>query len=121
MMDDTTTLMARLPEPAPPPALAATVMARIAREAARDAVAAPARRRREGLAWLCALAGLAVVFGLSAWGWIGAALPHPMSWSIGPGIPDVLPVEGPAVPLLALGLLLYLAGLFAPLRSGIRR
>lgn len=117
MNDDLTPLMTRLPDPAPPSTLAATVMARIAREDEARQVAAVEPARRERPTWIWALVGIAVVVGASAWGWLTAGtLPDLTSPRIGPGTPALMP-GGPAAAIIALGLLVYLAGLFAPLRD----
>jgi len=116
MNDELTPLMTRLPDPAPPPTLTATVMARIAREeeARHAAVIEPVRRERP--AWPWALVGIAVVIGASAWGWLAAGtVPDLISPRIGTGAPLLTP-GGPAAVGITLGLLVYLAGLFAPLR-----
>jgi len=84
------------------------------------------RRSRDGRvgswndlpAWVAALAGLAIVFV----SWINGGL-EPNSLldliSLQAGSPNVvgMPPNGLAVLGLALGLLLYLAGLFAPVRK----
>jgi hypothetical protein len=123
MIDHVATLMARLPEPTPPASLKATVMARIAREAelqqdlAAEA-ADPARIPRERPVWIWTLAGgLATVIGTSAYGWLVAgALPSLTAPLIGGGAPTLIPMQGSAALIIGLGLLIYLAGLFAPLR-----
>lgn len=123
MMDDLTSVLERLPEPMPPSTLTATVMARIEREAERkaDAGEAPVPRHREHRAWLWTLAGAALVLGVSLYGpLVKGALPDFTSSRIGFGRKGVLPVEGRTALLLALGLVVYLVGLFAPLRSGGR-
>jgi hypothetical protein len=121
----------RLPEPEPPATLVGTVMARVSRladERTPASVASPAwkRRSRDGRvgswndlpAWVAALAGLAIVFV----SWINGGL-EPNSLldliSLQAGSPNVvgMPPNGLAVLGLALGLLLYLAGLFAPVRK----
>ena len=124
MIDHVETLMAQLPEPTPPASLKATVMARIAREAelqqdlAADA-ADPARISRERPVWIWTLAGgLATLIGASAYGWlVKGALPSFTAPLIGGGVPTLIPMQGSAALIIGLGLLIYLAGLFAPLRS----
>lgn len=121
-MDDLTPLMSRLPEPAPPATLMATVMARIEREAAQYSpgaeASAPARQRRDRPAWLWTLVGAAVVLGVSAAGWLETgALPGVTLARTGFGRPLAMPGAGPASMILGAGLLLYLVGLLAPLRS----
>ena len=119
-------LLARLPEPTPPPTLAATVMARIARLPDRAATAMPMRRpvptRGERPAWALTAVGVLVVVGLTVHGWMaGGVLPDITSARIGLGRPSVMAVEGWSTLLLGLGLWLFLVGLFAPLRSKGRR
>jgi len=118
--------MRRVGEPRPPAHLRPQVMARVssAAEAGRPArVSAPLQhrgRRRASphfLAWLGALAGIAVS---AAW-WLRQPAEF-ARWTSGRGLPlvarDLVEVAHPhTAALLALGLLLYLAGLFAPLRS----
>lgn len=122
-MDDLTPLMSRLPEPAPPAALMATVMARIERETAQYSpgaeASAPARHGRDRPAWLWTLVGAAVVLGVSAAGWLETgALPGVTLARTGFAKPLAMPGVGPASMILGAGLLLYLVGLLAPLRSG---
>jgi len=124
MIDHVTTVMARLPEPTPPASLKATVMARIAREAERQQdiaaeTANPARIRRERPVWIWTLAGgLATVAGTSVYGWlVRGALPSFTSPLIGGVAPTLIPIQGSAALVIGLGLLVYLAGLFAPLRQ----
>jgi hypothetical protein len=124
MIDQVTSELGRLPEPAPPSTLAATVMARVARLPEPEALPAPGERgrariaaRREWPAWAWALSGVVVVFAAHVYDWrVAGRWPDLMSSRIGGVLPAVLPVEGLAAPILALGLVLYLAGLFAPLR-----
>ncbi len=124
--------MTRLPEPVPPATLVTTVMARVSRLAEQPAPASLASRASVGTArherarrssdlpaWVAGLAGLAIVFV----SWIGSLNEADLaagliSSRIGP--PDLLHVSlnGSAALGLALGLLLYLAGLFAPYRLG---
>jgi hypothetical protein len=118
MSDDIRPLLARLPEPAPPATLAATVMARIEQEAGRGRrpleVAAGTRAR---FFWLYVLAGAVVVIGTIASGWASAgSVPDVLSSRIGNRSLVLLPIDGLALIPFAAGLLLYLAGLFAPLR-----
>ena len=123
MIDHVATVMARLPEPTPPASLKATVMARIAREAEQQDIAAeaadPARIRRERSAWIWTLAGgLATVMGASVYGWlVRGAMPSFTSPLIGGVSPTLIPMQGSAALVIGVGLLIYLAGLFAPLRA----
>lgn len=123
--------LTRLPEPVPPATLVTTVMARVSRLAEGPASASLAYRAPKGnsreervrglidlAAWVAALAGLAIVFV----SWINArqeagSLLDLMSSRIGP--PNLLSMSpnGPAALGLALGLLLYVAGLFSPLHN----
>jgi hypothetical protein len=118
--------LADLPEPTMPEGLAARTMARIAR--LEDEPATPASRSPEGgvlgvggtgRAWALALAGHAVGFGALVFVLLtgGSSASDLTSSRIGglgslAGIPETAPVTL----ALATGLLLYLAGLFAPLR-----
>jgi hypothetical protein len=123
--------LTRLPEPVTPATLAATVMARVTRlDAARPpaplATPLPAAASREVRAspwkdvpaWVAALAGVALVFvswtagRLEAASWIGLVSSQVVTPS-----PVRLPPNGPVTVGLAVGVLLYLAGLFAPLRG----
>lgn len=122
MIDDLKPLLQGLPEPPPPPSITATVMARIARDVERRAdgqVTAPARRISDVAAWAYTFAGVAMVLVVCTYGWFSTgSLPDLTSARIGPGRPALMPVLGPFSVPLALGLLVYLAGLFSPLRSG---
>lgn len=124
MNDDLAPLLKELTEPAPPPTMTATVMARIAREAERRAevpAVAPADRRADVAAWLYTFAGVAVVLLVCGYGWISTrSMPDLTSARIGLGRPTLIPVQGPLLVALGLGLLFYVAGLFAPLRSAGR-
>jgi hypothetical protein len=103
-----------LAEPNAPSTITATVIARIARES-NATLAAQAPRRRERPTWILTVAGLlamCVAFGI---GWASTGAPSPLTTKIGGGLS--LPFGGPAVVVLAGGLMVYLAGLFAPLRA----
>lgn len=117
-MDDLAPVMSQLPDPDPPATLAATVMARIHREADEQAAfPAVVVSRRDIASWWWTLAGVALVFGAAIYGWYATgATPDIVSSRIGPGRPALIPTAGPGGMVLALGLLCYLAGLFAPLR-----
>jgi uncharacterized membrane protein YtjA (UPF0391 family) len=124
MIDPIEPLLTRLPEPAPPPALAATVMARIAREsesgrtAVNRPVRSPAVQRGDGLGWLWVVSGLIVVVGLTLHEWVIIGSPPDVTSSrIGFGGLVLMPAGGPASLLLGVGLVLFLLGLFAPLRQ----
>jgi hypothetical protein len=121
MNDDIRPLISQLPEPAPPTTLTASVMARIAREADREtapATAAFARQRGEWIFWLWITTGLAIVLGSTVQGWLsGGSLPDLTSPRIGFGGLTLMPFDGPVTVFIAIGVLVYLAGLFAPLRT----
>ncbi|MCX6545861.1 MAG: hypothetical protein NTV05_15790 [Acidobacteria bacterium] len=123
--------LTHLPEPVPPATLVTTVMARVSlldEEPASASLAYRASKEnsREGgvrdlndlPVWVAAFAGLAIV--VVSWitgGQEAGSLLDLMSSRIGP--PNLLRMSpnGSAVLWLALGLLLYLAGLFSPLRD----
>ena len=123
MNDEFGQLMTKLDEPEPPASLKATVMARIARESEKQetpaAAVATARTQRghDWNAWLCVVAGFCVVILMSGYGWLAeGALPDVASPRLGPVRVALIP-DSPTVLIVGLGLLAYLAGLFAPLRS----
>jgi hypothetical protein len=124
MIDDLKPLLQDFPEPPPPSSITATVMARIARDVERraeDQVTAPERRASDVAAWACTTAGVLAVVTLCFVGWVSSgAFPDLTSARIGLGRPSLIPVGGPLSMLMGLGLLVYLAGLFAPLRNGRR-
>ena len=114
MIDDLGGTLARLPEPQAPSALAATVMARVSR-ADRPSDAPRRSGAREWRAWLRIAAGLALVAGVIAAGWLTAGdLPDVTSSRIGSGGRMLAPTDGAALLLLAFALWLFLGGLFAP-------
>jgi hypothetical protein len=121
MMDDLTPILSRLPEPMPASTLTATVMARIEREAEEKAdakAAAPASRAREFQTWLWTLVGVSLGLVVFINGWLSAgSLPDFTAARIGPKRAPLMPIGTSASLLLAVGLLVYVAGLFAPLRS----
>jgi len=117
----------RLPEPALPAGLTAGITARIARldeERAAGAGEPPrvarAQSGRDRLAWAAALVGVAIGLGAQAYRLVlGEATLDLISPRISGGmngVVEMLPAS-PAVAVLAAGLLLYLVGLFAPLRG----
>jgi hypothetical protein len=126
MTERLTSEMGRLPELVHPTSMATNVMARIARlpdERTRiphvpdtpRTVTTPAQGER--LAWTWILAGVAIVFGTYIYGGVAAwAPPDLTSFRIGTVQLTTLPGKDPVVLCLAAGLLLYLAGLFSPLR-----
>jgi hypothetical protein len=120
MNEDLAPLLKELNEPAPPTALKANVMARIARDVERHAevqVTAPVRRRADLKVWLYTLAGLGAILFVFADGWLTAGvLPDLTSARIGMGRTPLMPFGTPAW-VLWIGFIVYLAGLFAPLRD----
>lgn len=117
--------LARLAEPRAPSALAPNVMARIARLPVTDPVTAgqpgrkPARRSewRLGAAW--ASIGILLVIGVVVQRWIATgSIFDLISPRIVAGGLGLMPVEGWTSLVLCAGLVLYLRGLFAPLRRG---
>jgi len=109
--------MKTLPEPAAPPSLRATVMARIAREADRPQTVPVVRERRH---WLLVAAGLGVVIGATAYEWFASGVaPDFTSPRIGSAL-AVMPANGPIALAIGIGLLIYVAGLMGPLRSDER-
>lgn len=117
----------RLPEPALPEGLTAGITARIAHldeERAANASKPPrvavAEASRDRLAWAVALVGMTVALGAQAYMLVvGEATLDLTSLRISSGmdgVVEMLPASS-AVAVLAAGLLLYLAGLFAPLRG----
>lgn len=117
-MDPVVRRLTRLSEPPAPATLAANVMARIARESEFskvDRVSRASASRRAGWAW--AAAGVAIVLGLTVQGFADAAshleVFMPRTGFGAPVLRSRIPNH--AV-LLVLGVLLFLAGLFAPLR-----
>lgn len=119
MIDNIGPLLARLPDPESPSTLAATVMARVAREAERrsEQGAVPAPQHRERLSWIRVVAGALVVLAIIVHAWLTAgSVPDVASWRVGVQRLVLIPVEGPAALLIGAGVLLYVTGLFAPLR-----
>jgi hypothetical protein len=129
MIDEMASKMTRLPSLAPPASLAANVMARVARLSDERSVVRPAVRTSligtessssERLAWVSGLAGLVIALGTYVHREMAAGtLPDFTSSRIGHVQLVTMPIE-PAMLVLALGLLLYLKGLFSPLRRGNR-
>ena len=121
MNDDFIIQIAKLNEPPPPASLKAVVMARIARDADAPRVVSAAttaspRRQRDRLVWLWMFAGLAIVGGASAYGWfLEGTAPNLTSPRFAPVTMSLIP-QGDAAMVIGLGLLVYLAGLFRPLR-----
>lgn len=121
--------LTRLPEPSAPSVLSAAVMARLSRladepapahrvvpDATRHSGRERSRRGRHLLAWAAALAGLAIVSMAWTFGRLaGGHWPGPISSPLAPRSLVSLPPDLSTALGLALGLLLYLGGLFAPL------
>ena len=120
MNDDLIPLLRDLPEPAPPSSLTATVMARIERESdARSVV--PVKTAADLRVWLWTFTGIAIVVVLFAKGWLTVGMPPDlMTPRLGVGRAMLVPIQGPTLWLVGVGLLVYLAGLFAPLRGSER-
>jgi hypothetical protein len=118
MNDDIGSMLKRLSDPAPPATLAASVMARVAREReeSRSKVGRVAARQDRRF-WLWTPGGLIMTLVVIVPAWLGVVRSTAVtSWLPGIGTLGLVPATGPGVLLLALGLLIYLAGLFAPLR-----
>ena len=116
----------RLPEPAPSVGLAAIIMASTARleeqraAASDDAPPIVTRTRSDRLAWATMLTGVVVGLGAQVYSLLtGEATLDLTSSRIGGGIQGLIEVPhgSPTVLFLAAGLLLYLSGLFGPLRG----
>ena len=117
MMDDLTPILSRLPEPMAPSTLTATVMARIERDAERKAqaeVIVPVSRARELQTWFWTVGGIALVLLVFV---KSGSLPSLTAARIGLNHAPLMPVETGVSLFLALGLVAYLVGLFAPLRT----
>lgn len=131
MIDHVESELRRLPEPVPPAALAGIVMARVwrlAEERTPASLASPALMGSSGeervgkwhdvLVWAGAFAGLVLVFVSWLHGRLEAGSSLDLvSWRIGAASVVRMPPNGPAVLGLALGLVIYVAGLFAPIRN----
>ncbi len=114
MNDDLAAILSTLPEPTLPSSMTSSVMARIARE---TDVAAAVARPRERPTWMLSVVGLVIVLGVAVYGWTsGIGLPDLLGSKVG-GRLALLPMGGPMTAVMTVGLLVYLAGLFAPLRS----
>ena len=118
-MNDLESDLTRLAQPTVPEALAASITARIARlddPRAADLIEASSDRSAWGVV---ALVGMTVGIGAQVYRlYTGEATLDFTSLRIGggfDGVVEMLPAS-PAVAVLAAGLLLYLAGLFAPHR-----
>ena len=130
MTDDLAPLLNELPEPVPPSSITVTVMARIHREVEQkreaerksgSTVTVSARQPRELQTWVWTFVGLALVLAVTIKGWLSSgSLPDFTSSRIGLGHVALMPVQGSLALLLALGLVIYLGGLFSPLRTRTR-
>lgn len=124
------TALQRLPEPAPPEGLSAAIAARIACHDqtpsldAEPTAAATTTAFRHRLPAFLILAGAIIGAGAEAYrlvaSWTAQDLVAPWLTGERSGVLDALPAT-PAVAVLVAGLLLYLAGLFAPLGAAERR
>lgn len=120
MNDDLAPLLSTLPEPAAPPSITATVMARIEREAAaqlaESASPVASRHKRDVSTWITACLGIALVAAATATGWYTNGLPEVFSPRfLRGGLGSAL--AGWQASLVGLvGLALCLRALFAPLR-----
>jgi hypothetical protein len=129
MTDALETELRRLPEPSRPYGMSSAIMARARqiddRRAAAARVVQPAtvRSRRDHLAWAAVIAGIAIGLGMQAFTYAtaGFRVDSTMQWlRVGPaGLLDTAHLW-PGVLALAVGLTLYLAGLFASIDS-VRR
>ncbi len=121
MKDELSILLATLPEPEAPDTMTATVMARLARE--EEALQAPAvavPARGEWSAWVLAVTGalaVAAVF-LGAW-WVSGQMPTLWAPHFTGSRPEAVPLAGSLRVYMAIALVVYFVGLFAPVR--IRR
>jgi len=123
--------LSRLPEPVPPATLARTIMARVARVAEEQARTAaghsisreePVGRWNDVVGYVAALAGVAVV--LTSWAagrlqgrwWLEFVSSQIGASDLAPAVPNGIAVLG-----LTLGLLLFAAGLLAPLHDTEQR
>ncbi len=117
-----------LAQPAPPPELASVVLARIARidqDLAAPAAARPEARARASIGdWsvqAAALGGLAaavaIVMSMPPGGGLPAYIASPAVGGLTSGL-VAMPSSGTYALILATGLMLYVAGLFAPLGGG---
>ncbi len=115
-----------LPEPEEPPGLTAAITARIAQldeERARGTIETPRASlasRLDQWSWVAAIAGVVIATGAETYRLIAdeAALDLAsirLGTSMG-GVTDLLAAE-PTLAILTVGLLLYLAGMFAPVRG----
>jgi hypothetical protein len=127
MTDALGTELRRLPEPSRPDGLNSVIMARTRqvndRRAAAACVGQPVRSRRDHLAWVAVIAGIAIGLGMQVFTYAtaGFRIDSTAQWfRVGPaGLLDPGHLW-PGVLALASALTLYLAGLFASVDS-VRR
>ena len=121
MNDQIDGLLTQIPEPAPPPSFKATVMARIAREADRplpDVAVMRLERRRDRRAWMLIPTGLLLAAGATAYPYLAAMAVPNLSLRTSPITLGLIPAGGSLAIVAGMGLLVYLAGLFATLAHG---
>jgi hypothetical protein len=113
-VDQVDAALRRLVEPAPPAALAATVMARIARLPAPEHGRSreSGRSRRDVAAWAWTLAGALLVFGQASYGSVKRGSSLNLTSLHLNGSVNLLPMEGVPLIVLVLGLALFTTGLF---------
>jgi len=122
-MNDFESDLKHLPEPALPERLARRITARLAEQSAsgvRDSPCGVPDINRDRFAWAVTLMGVTLGLGAQAYRLVvGEATLDLTSLRISLGMDGVLemPPASPAVAVLVVGILLYLAGLHALLRS----
>jgi hypothetical protein len=121
MNDDLAPLLSTLPEPLPPSAMTANVMARIEREVAAQHMVASspstARHSRDVSMWVWASLGIVLVAGATGFSWYVHGLPDVLSPRVLRGGIDA-GLSGWQATLAGIaGLMLCLRALFSPLRS----
>jgi hypothetical protein len=103
-----------LPQPGPPSDFTAALMARIARIEPSPGGPGRARSRANAATWLAALAaGVLIV--------LRALVTNASGSGFHPGAPGTLPTTASAALALTVGLILYVTGLFGPIRRALRR
>lgn len=117
MNESLPTLLSSLPEPEAPPAMVASVMARIAREAETMRAPLPSPVRRERPWWVLTTAGATAACAVVAAGWYAAGMaPDFFSARVGWSRAPLTGVDTSMAGVLALALVTYLTGVFAPAR-----
>lgn len=118
MNEDLPTLLTALPEPEAPATLSAAVMARIRRESEAVEVPRAEPLRRDRPWWALTTIGAMAACAIVAAGWWAAGMaPDYLGARIGPGRAPLTWLDTSMTGALALALLGYLAGLFAPARQ----